>query len=132
MTAGCGAGSCKTELIGSAKYQRQEKPCHALCDLPLLNENSTAIAIGTNDQIRYSQVKPSSSQGWRHGLLRGRNRLSAPRPWVSERSMVGAVALAVTPPPATSGSSPPRSRPSERPRPAATTRKGPRPRPAGL
>ena len=43
---------CATELTGSVKYQRQEKPCQTLCDLPLLNENSTASAIGTSDQIR--------------------------------------------------------------------------------
>jgi hypothetical protein len=49
--------------VWSVKYQRQENPCQTLCDLPLLNENSTAIAIGTSDQTRYSQVKPSSSHG---------------------------------------------------------------------
>ena len=40
-----------------------EKPCHTLCDLPLLKENSTASAIGTIDQIRYSQVNPSRNHG---------------------------------------------------------------------
>src|ERR1700722_4883059 len=63
MTAACSAGSCSTELTGSLKYQRQEKPCQLACDLPLLNENSTAMAIGTSDQSRYSQVKPSRNQG---------------------------------------------------------------------
>src|ERR1700733_7060176 len=73
ITAACSAGSCSTELTGSLKYQRQEKPCQLACDLPLLNENSTAMAIGTSDQIRYSQVKPSRNQGWRQGLrLRSR------------------------------------------------------------
>ncbi len=27
MTAACSWGSCSTELTGSLKYQRQEKPC---------------------------------------------------------------------------------------------------------
>ena len=44
------------------------------CDAPLLNENSTAIAIGTIDQMMYSQVKPSIAHGRRHGLPRGRPR----------------------------------------------------------
>ena len=30
-------------------YHLVEKPCHVACDAPLLNENSTAIAIGTID-----------------------------------------------------------------------------------
>ena len=47
-----------------------EKPCQVACDLPLLNENSTAMAIGTSDQIRYSQVKPSRNHGWPQGLRR--------------------------------------------------------------
>jgi hypothetical protein len=63
MTAACSCGSCSTELTGSLKYHRQEKPCQLACDLPLLNENSTAITIGTSDQIRYSQVKPSRNHG---------------------------------------------------------------------
>ena len=63
MTAACSCGLCSTELTGSLKYHRQEKPCHALCDFPLLNENSTAMPIGTSDQIRYSQVKPSRNHG---------------------------------------------------------------------
>src|SRR5215470_10300051 len=71
MTAACRFGSCSTEFTGSAKYQRQEKPCQTLCDRPLLNENSTASATGTRDQIRYSQVKPSRNHGCRHGLRRG-------------------------------------------------------------
>ena len=52
MTAACTCGSFRTELTGSLKYQRQEKPCQLDCERPLLNENSTAIAIGTSDQIR--------------------------------------------------------------------------------
>src|SRR6201994_4660717 len=71
ITAACSCGLCSTELVWSVKYQRQEKPCQALCDLPLLNENSTAITIGTSDQIRYSQVKPSRIHGWPHGLRQG-------------------------------------------------------------
>src|SRR5579863_3565037 len=75
MTAACSWGSCSTELTGSLKYQRQENPCQADWDRPLLNENSTAIAIGTSDQTRYSQVNASRNQGWRHGLRQnGRNR----------------------------------------------------------
>src|ERR1017187_4877932 len=74
MTAACSAGLCSTELTGSLKYHRQEKPCHALCDLPLLNEKSTAMPIGTSDQIRYSQVKPSRNHGWPQGLRRGISR----------------------------------------------------------
>src|SRR5579862_5903113 len=73
-TAECSAGSCSTELTGSLKYQRQEKPCQLACDLPLLNENSTAMTIGTSDQIRYSQVKPSRNHGWPQGLRRRRRR----------------------------------------------------------
>src|SRR6202046_2829267 len=68
IIAACSCGLCRTELTGSVKYQRQEKPCQTLCDLPLLNENSTAMPIGTSDQIRYSQVKPSRNQGWRQGF----------------------------------------------------------------
>ncbi len=52
MTAACSCGSCRTELTGSLKYQRQEKPCQVDCDRPLLNENSTAMTIGASDQIR--------------------------------------------------------------------------------
>ncbi len=44
------------------------------CDLPLLNENNTAMAIGTSDQIRYSQVNPSRNHGWPQGLRRGIRR----------------------------------------------------------
>src|ERR1035438_5893659 len=79
MTAACSWGLCRTELTGSLKYHRQEKPCQALCDLPLLNEKSTAMPIGTSDQIRYSQVKPSRNQGWPHGLRRGTRLHKPPR-----------------------------------------------------
>ena len=61
-------------------YHLVEKPCQVACDAPLLNENSTAIAIGTIDQTMYSQVKPSIAHGRRHGLPRGR-----PRPASSAR-----------------------------------------------
>src|ERR1700761_9817130 len=74
MTAACSCGLCSTELVWSVKYQRQEKPCQALWDLPLFKENSTAITIGTSDQTRYSQVKPSRIHGWPHGLRRGSQR----------------------------------------------------------
>src|SRR5580693_805077 len=80
MTAACSAGLCSTELTGSLKYQRQEKPCQVACDLPLLNENSTAMAIGISDQSRYSQVKPSRIHGWPQGLrrrIRRRGRAAA-------------------------------------------------------
>ena len=53
-------------------YHLVEKPCQVACDAPLLNENSTAIAIGTIDQTMYSQVKPSIAHGRRHGFPRGR------------------------------------------------------------
>ena len=53
-------------------YHWVEKPCHVAWDAPLLNENSTAIAIGTIDQTMYSQVKPSIAHGRRHGLPHGR------------------------------------------------------------
>src|ERR1700742_1961475 len=46
MTAACSWGSCSTELAGSLKYQRQEKPCQDDWERPLLNENSTAMMIG--------------------------------------------------------------------------------------
>ena len=52
-------------------YHLVEKPCQVAWDAPLLNENSTAIAIGTIDQTMYSQVKPSIAHGRRHGLPRG-------------------------------------------------------------
>jgi len=45
-------GLWKIELMGSPQYHRIEKPCHALCDLPLLKENSTATAMGASDQMR--------------------------------------------------------------------------------
>src|SRR6201996_5946992 len=77
ITAACSCGLCSTELVWSVTYQRQENPCQALWDLPLLNENSTAIAIGTSDQTRYSQVKPSSSHGCPHGFRRGSQRRRA-------------------------------------------------------
>ncbi len=52
-------------------YHLVENPCQVDCDAPLLNENSTAIAIGTIDQTMYSHVKPSIAHGRRHGLPRG-------------------------------------------------------------
>src|ERR1700728_127461 len=49
-TAACNCGLCSTELTGSPQYHRVEKPCQALCDFPFMNENSTAMAMGTSDQ----------------------------------------------------------------------------------
>ena len=46
------AGLWATEFTGSPQYHRVEKPCQTLWDLPLLNENRTAMAMGTIDQIR--------------------------------------------------------------------------------
>src|SRR5271165_1881580 len=74
MTAACSCGLCSTELTGSLKYQRQENPCQVDCDRPLLNENKTAITIGTSDQTRYSQVNPSRNHGCPHGLRQGVRR----------------------------------------------------------
>src|SRR6516162_10823797 len=108
-TVACRFGSCSTEFTGSAKYQRHEKPCQTLCDLPLLNENSTASATGTSDQTRYSQVNPSRNHGCRHGLRRGRNRPravrdgAAPAAWPAAAWVFAAV---VMPPPVTSDWSP--------------------------
>src|SRR5580700_9730401 len=101
MTAACSCGLCRTELTGSLKYHRQEKPCQALCDLPLLNENSTASAIGTSDQIRYSQVKPSRNQGWPHGLRRGSSRPLMVRGCVAALLAAAGTLVAVTSPPGT-------------------------------
>ena len=88
MTAACSCGLCSTELTGSLKYHRQEKPCQALCDLPLLNEKSTAMPIGTSDQIRYSQVKPSRNHGWPQGLRRGSSR-DSPAAGLGARLLAG-------------------------------------------
>ena len=52
ITAACSCGLCRTELTGSLKYQRQEKPCQTDWDRPLLNENSTAMMIGASDHTR--------------------------------------------------------------------------------
>src|ERR1700729_1463594 len=114
MTAACSAGSCSTELTGSLKYQRQEKPCQLACDLPLLNENSTAMAIGTSDQIRYSQVKPSRNQGWPHWLRDGMKRRRPLRAGAGARlgGAGGALVAVMRSPPALIGWSPPRNRSS--------------------
>ena len=73
------AGSWATELTGSPQYQRVENPCQTLWDLPLLKEKRTAMAMGTMDQSRYSQVKPSRIQGRRHGLRQGGRRRDSGR-----------------------------------------------------
>ena len=52
ITAPRSCGLLNTELTGSPQYQRVENPCHTLWDLPSLNENRTAMAIGTIDQMR--------------------------------------------------------------------------------
>src|SRR6266568_1294247 len=101
MTAACSCGLCTTEFTGSAKYHRQEKPCQLLCDLPLLKENSTARAIGTIDQIRYSQVKPSRNHGWPQGLRRGRSEEAGLWPAWPGSGRAEAAAVVVTSPPAT-------------------------------
>ena len=73
-------GSFHTEPAGSRKYQRSEKPCHAVRLRPALNEKSTASATGRIDQRRYSHVIVSSMTGRRHGFEReGRNRYSGDR-----------------------------------------------------
>ncbi len=41
------SGSCHTELT-SPTYHRKEKPCHEVSERVALNENSTAMPIGTN------------------------------------------------------------------------------------
>src|SRR3984957_4720311 len=64
----CSCGLYQIELTLSPQYQRSDRPWNADWDLPLLNENSTAIAMGASDQTRYSQVKPSRNHGCRHGL----------------------------------------------------------------
>ena len=51
-TAVCRLASCQTERTGSPQYQRIEKPCQTVRDLPLLNENSTAMATGSSDHSR--------------------------------------------------------------------------------
>src|SRR5579863_7159637 len=129
ITAACSWGLCSTEFTGSVKYQRQEKPCQALCDLPLLNENSTASAIGTSDQIRYSQVKPSRNQGCPHGLRRGSSRLPMVRGRTAALLAAAGTLVAVTSPPGTSGWSPPRNRSSARAARAAAAWTAPRPAP---
>ena len=55
-------------------YHLVEKPCQVACEAPLLNENRTAIPIGTIDQTMYSHVNPSIAHGRRHGFPRGRPR----------------------------------------------------------
>src|SRR6201986_1835653 len=115
ITAACSCGLCSTELVWSVTYQRQEKPCQALWDLPLLKENSTAITIGTSDQTRYSQVKPSRIHGWPHGLRRGSQRRRGGASGVVSAAGAGAgleVEVEVMPPPGTSGWWRPRSRSS--------------------
>src|SRR6202021_320255 len=77
-TAWCRTGLCSTELTELPKYHLVENPCHVDCDAPLLNENRTAIAIGTIDQMMYSHVKPSIAHGRRHGFARKRGRRTAP------------------------------------------------------
>src|SRR5580658_3398932 len=114
MTAACSAGSCRTELTGSLKYQRQENPWKLACDLPGLNEISTAMTIGTSDQIRYSQVKPSRNHGCPQGFRRNRRRTA----WAgaaatgSAAGVSAGMAGAVMTPPARSGSWRRRSRSS--------------------
>ena len=80
ITALCSVGSCSTECRGSVRYQRSEKPCQVLCDLPSLKENRTASPMGSSDHTRYSQVNPSRNHGCRQGLRRQpRSRWAAAR-----------------------------------------------------
>ena len=51
-SAWCSVASCHTDRVGSPQYQRNEKPCHVVRDLPSLNENITAISTGSSDQTR--------------------------------------------------------------------------------
>ncbi len=76
-------------------YHLVEKPCQVACDAPLLNENSTAIAIGTIDQTMYSQVKPSIAHGRRHGFPRGRPRPASSAPLAAEVVTDWSTALAI-------------------------------------
>ncbi len=52
ITALRSCGLLATELTGSPQYHRVEKPCQTLWDLPSLNENRTAMAMGTIDHSR--------------------------------------------------------------------------------
>src|SRR6201990_2168539 len=134
MTAACSCGLCSTELVWSVTYQRQEKPCQALWDLPLLKENSTAITIGTSDQTRYSQVKPSRIHGWPQGLRRSsrRRRDGVSRAVAAAGAGAGVeVDVDVTRPPSTSGWWRPRSRSSAPAGPGAGAATAPRPGPPG-
>ena len=49
-------------------------------DLPALNENRTAIATGSSDQARYSQVIVARMRGLRHGLRNQARARAATRP----------------------------------------------------
>ena len=48
----CSAASCQTDSVWSPQYQRNEKPCHVVRDLPSLNENTTAMSTGSSDHAR--------------------------------------------------------------------------------
>ena len=74
-------------------YHRSENPCQTVLDLPELNDNSTATAIGRIDQARYTQQNASRKYGCRQGPRRSRRR----RPSESERTVAaGAGVGAVT------------------------------------
>ena len=66
-SAVCSAASCQTDLVGSPKYHRAEKPCHTVRDRPSLKEKMTAISTGISDQARYPNVTATRIRGGRHG-----------------------------------------------------------------
>src|SRR5580704_13990301 len=105
----CSAGLCQIELTLSPQYHRHVRPWYVACDLPLLNENRTASAIGASDQIRYSQVKPSRNHGCRHGLRKNRGADDLVPALVVT---VSETAVLVMTPPVRPGWSVPRSRSS--------------------
>src|SRR5262249_51050557 len=74
--APCSVGSCHTDRFGSPQYQRNEKPCQVVRDLPALKENRIATATGSSDHARYSHVIVARIRGLRHGL---RHQFRPPR-----------------------------------------------------
>src|ERR1700733_7560038 len=95
ITAWWRLGLCSTDVTWLPTYHLVEKPCHVACDAPLLNENSTAMAIGTIDHTMYSQVNPSSAHARRHGFRRGRPRAysGSAREGLDTDSVVVAISL---------------------------------------
>ena len=52
ISAVCRFASCQTDRVASPQYQRNEKPCQCVRDLPSLKENITAIITGSSDHAR--------------------------------------------------------------------------------